>query len=55
MSNRNCKDCGKELEWWDEGPCAESELWSCDSCKHVVVVPITIERHFDEVDWSLCE
>lgn len=47
-----CQKCSGELEYWDEGVCGETELWSCESCKRVVVVPITIQRHFDAADWS---
>lgn len=52
MSEPKCQDCNGELNYWDEGYCSETELWSCDSCNTVVTVPISIERHFDDVDWS---
>lgn len=31
----------------------EAETWACNKCDVTVIVPVTIERHFDDVDWSL--
>ena len=48
-----CKACNKGLLEHVEDYCVgEAEMWACDSCDTSVIVPVTIERHFDAVDWS---
>lgn len=49
----NCKKCETgTLCHLEDMIFGETELWECDDCKITVVVPVTIERHFDSVDWS---
>ena len=54
MNDRiNCKKCETgTLCHLEDMVFGETELWECDDCKITVVVPVTIERHFDSVDWS---
>jgi hypothetical protein len=58
MNSEECKKCFtghlRFLEIFDVGV---SEKWECemDDCDAVVIVPITIERHFDHVDWDDAE
>lgn len=49
----SCKECNEGILEHIEDHCfGEAEIWACDKCDVKVVVPVTIERHFDDVDWS---
>ena len=51
-----CKKCNEgELEYCFDHSFGEAETWACDKCDVTVVVPVTIERHFDDVDWSCAD
>jgi hypothetical protein len=51
-----CKKCNEgELEYCFDYSFGEAETWACDKCDVTVVVPVTIERHFDDVDWSCAD
>jgi len=51
-----CKKCNEgELEYCFDHSFGETETWACDKCDVTVVVPVTIERHFDDVDWSCAD
>jgi hypothetical protein len=57
-----CKKCNEsELEWccnysfvdgFPRPQKGEFEKWICNKCDVSVIVPVTIERHFDDADWS---
>ena len=51
-----CKKCSEGLlVYIEEYFCGVAETWACDSCDASVVVPISIERHFDWIDWSCAD
>lgn len=55
MDSAKCKKCMKgELRFVEIFDVGISETWECemDDCDAWVIVPITMERHFDCVDWS---
>jgi ribosomal protein L37AE/L43A len=52
----SCKKCNEgTLEHIEDHCFGETEIWACDKCDVTVVVPVTIERHFDDVDWSCAD
>ena len=55
MNSEECKKCmNGELRFVEIFDVGESEKWECemDDCDAWVIVPITVERHFDHVDWD---
>ena len=55
MNSAECKKCmNGELRFVEIFDVGESEKWKCemDDCDAWVIVPITLERHFDSVDWG---
>ena len=55
MDSAECKKCmNGELRFVEIFDVGASEKWECemDDCDACVIVPITIERHFDCVDWD---
>lgn len=56
MSSQKCKACNEgKLEYCFDYSFGEAETWGCDKCDITVIVPISLERHFDYVDWSCAD
>ena len=45
LQNKCCKE---NLEFYSGGDGVEWEMWECDKCKLKYVVPIEIQRYFDD-------
>ena len=51
-----CKKCNEgELEYCFDYSFGEAEAWACNKFDVTVIVPVTIERQFDDVDWSCAD
>ena len=45
-----CKSCGEKSVQYCDGDGAYEETWYCRPCDIWWTVPITVERHFDEME-----